>query len=212
MHIWGQALWFWEHNRTSNSWDTNVRTLISETPVHQKISMHSMDWICFITSVLVVYLVLPWVGIVFHGMGLPGKSLSLEQKILIIARHKYTRTSHRAIAHEVGTTERAVARWIKRFQSTKSLDRKAGQGCKQALGHVARNRAFFLLINDHQGARSAAKKLHAEGLTGKVVSGATLIKHAKLHAKKNVGKSISSRHAKPKGDWAPHQCAPMPHC
>lgn len=84
-----------------------------------------------ILGFLLLIHVIPIVVLVTHGMGRRGKSIDLNTKLLILARHKYSHSSLRAIAHEAHTSERTVGRWVERFRLKESLDRRPGQGTKQ---------------------------------------------------------------------------------
>lgn len=127
-------------------------------------------------------------------MGAHGKSIPLAKKIQIISKWENCTKNKSRIARELHTHKNTVHKWISTWEKTGSLERKPGQGRKRELNENACARALHLLVNDHQGATAASRRLFTENLTTRVVSGTTLIKHVRQYAKEQ---------------GTPISCAPM---
>lgn len=89
----------------------------------------------------------------------------------------------KAIATECTCSERAVSRWVKRFQATGDVTSKPKPGRRPVLTPEMASKALDLLKGgQHSGARSVAVHMKAQGDLPRVVSKSTIIKHAKLEA------------------------------
>ena len=89
----------------------------------------------------------------------------------------------KAIATECTCIERAVSRWVKRFQATADVTSKPKPGRRPVLTPEMASKALDLLKEgQHSGARSVAVHMKAQGDLPRVVSKSTIIKHAKLEA------------------------------
>jgi transposase len=126
-----------------------------------------------------------------------GKSITLDTKVQIISRWLTGPKNKADIARIFHTSENTVHKWISRWENTHTLDRQPGQGRKCALDKKACKRAFQLLIEEHQSAGAAAKRLLAEGLAKTAVHKSTLIRHVKQYAKEQHS-PISAAYVKPK--------------
>jgi transposase len=123
---------------------------------------------------------------------------SEEQRWSIIATWKQLRNIT-ATAKAVGTSRKAVRRWVQRYAETSSVAPKPKPGRPQSLTAAGAETAHNLLLSeDSTGAAHVAQQLHHQGISGAVLHKATIIRHARRVAAKK-GVPIRAARGRPAG-------------
>lgn len=100
----------------------------------------------------------------------------------LLRYHEETGSIHKA-ATLAGVSYGAALRWITRHDSTGGVKEQPKTGRKRALGRVASDKAYDLLLNNTlSGATVVGHELHRQGLASRPLHGSTVIRAARATA------------------------------
>ena len=110
-----------------------------------------------------------------------------------LALHNYTQ-----VAVGLNMDRKTVRRWVMRWKEGESMRHRHGGGRKPLLSHEAREMAVELLHSKKCGTtKEAAAQLHAQGLTGHVVSSPTITRGIRKHGQEG-GKRLHAVRGRPR--------------
>jgi transposase len=106
--------------------------------------------------------------------------------------------SCKAVAAEVGVSQKTCRQWITMHQLTGTVDEQPRGGRRCILSKAGRAAALALLLsNKVGGAKAVAQELRSKGMTATTVSKQTIIRAARLAAKQKGMKPLKTLRGKP---------------